>query len=82
MGDDRTAPDAGGNPSESVTSDQSRDPVMGLLSQHVPLSLLLDLSSPAGPDSEHILEAEGAPEVAWWEPVPPSRSTAVERRNA
>lgn len=44
------------------------DRVMSLLSEHVPLSLLLDLSAPAGPDSERILDDEGEPEDAWWEP--------------
>jgi len=41
--------------------------VMELLSENVPLSLLMDLTTPAGPDSEAILEEEGAPEEAWWE---------------
>lgn len=41
--------------------------VMELLSEHVPLSLLMDLTAPAGPDSEAILEQEGEPEEAWWE---------------
>ena len=33
-------------------------PVMALLGQGVPLSLLIDLASPAGPDSRGILGAE------------------------
>ena len=45
-------------------------PVMELLSEHVPLSLIIDLSAPAGPDSEQILDEEGEPEDAWWEPQP------------
>ena len=40
--------------------------VMELLSDHVPLSLLVDLTSPEGPASEEILEAEGVPENSWW----------------
>lgn len=42
--------------------------VMNLLSQHVPLALLADLALPTGPASPAILEEEGLPEVAWWEP--------------
>lgn len=38
-----------------------------LLEEHVPLSLIMDLTAPDGPPSEEILEAEGAPEQAWWE---------------
>ena len=40
--------------------------VMGLLAEHVPLALLVDLVTPEGPKSEEILEAEGLPEDAWW----------------
>ena len=40
--------------------------VMELLSEHVPLSLLLDLTSPEGPASEEILQSEGVPENSWW----------------
>ncbi|MFZ5870052.1 MAG: hypothetical protein ACOYXW_05935 [Actinomycetota bacterium] len=46
---------------------QADDTVMELLSEHVPLSLLMDLTAPAGPDSEAILDEEGEPEEAWWE---------------
>lgn len=41
--------------------------VMDLLEERVPLSLLIDLVAPSGPDSQDILETEGAPEQAWWE---------------
>ncbi len=47
-----------------VDNDDKR--VMGLLHDHVPLSLLVDLSEPDGPHSQEILEAEGQPEDAWW----------------
>lgn len=47
--------------------DQADAAVMELLSEKVPLSLLMDLSAPAGPDSEAILDEEGEPEEAWWE---------------
>lgn len=43
------------------------NPVMEMLGEHVPLSLIMDLSAPAGPDSEAILDDEGAPDQAWWE---------------
>ena len=38
-----------------------------LLEEHVPLSLIMDLTAPDGPHSKEILDAEGAPEQAWWE---------------
>jgi hypothetical protein len=41
--------------------------VMDLLEEHVPLSLIMDLTAPAGPDSREILRAEGEPELHWWE---------------
>lgn len=41
--------------------------VMEMLSQHVPLSLIMDLSAPAGPDSTAICDAEGEPEQPWWD---------------
>lgn len=41
--------------------------IMDLLHEHVPLTLLADLTDPAGPASPDILEEEGLPEVAWWE---------------
>ena len=42
--------------------------VMSLLTEGVPLALLADLANPDGPASPDILEDEGLPEVAWWEP--------------
>ena len=41
--------------------------IMDLLAEHVPLTLLTDLTDPAGPASPDILEEEGLPDVAWWE---------------
>lgn len=59
-GDDGESPrDA----SEAAPTEQ----VMDLLEERVPLSLLMDLAAPSGPDSHDILETEGAPEQAWWE---------------
>jgi hypothetical protein len=53
---------------ESTTGDaHAESDVMGLLSERVPLSLIMDLTAPAGPDSEAILDEEGEPEDAWWE---------------
>ena len=40
--------------------------VMELLSEHVPLSLIVDLTAPTGPDSQNILTSEGVPEHSWW----------------
>ena len=56
VNDQDHAAEAGGSPT----------PVMELLEEHVPISLLLDLVAPAGPDSQDILDTEGAPEHAWW----------------
>jgi hypothetical protein len=51
-----------------TSSDESAgdSPVMHLLQDHVPLTLLADLGDPSGPRSAEILDAEGAPETAWW----------------
>ncbi|WP_432496336.1 hypothetical protein [Kineococcus gypseus] len=42
------------------------EPVMELLSEHVPLSLILDIASPGGPRSAELLASEGLPEDEWW----------------
>lgn len=47
-------------------TEHASEGVMGLLSEHVPLSLIVDLSDPEGPDSEAILTNEGVPEDSWW----------------
>lgn len=53
---------------ENATEDTTpEDHVMSLLSEHVPLSLIVDLSTPEGPDSQEILTEEGEPEDAWWD---------------
>lgn len=41
--------------------------VMSMLHEHVPLSLLCDLTAPEGPQSAEILAEEGEPESRWWE---------------
>ncbi len=51
---------------EADVTDDGDKRVMGLLSEHVPLSLLVDLADPKGPDSDEILKAEGSPDDAWW----------------
>ncbi|MFV0458105.1 MAG: hypothetical protein ACK5MT_04955 [Actinomycetales bacterium] len=56
----QAAPETDGE--EKLTDDR----VMHLLSEHVPISLIVDLSRPHGPDSEEILTEEGQPEDAWW----------------
>lgn len=61
-----TEPDAIEAESETTDADSQ---VMELLSEKVPLSLIMDLSAPAGPDSKQILDEEGEPEDAWWEPI-------------
>ena len=42
-------------------------PIMSMLHEHVPLSLLVDLTDPEGPESSEILATEGEPEQRWWE---------------
>ncbi len=55
--------------SRAITRPTSADEaVMVLLHDKIPLSLLLDLTTPAGPRSQEILVEEGSPEDAWWEP--------------
>lgn len=62
--------DTSGQPDgEQAEHAAAESPVMDLLSERVPLSLIIDLSAPAGPDSEQILDDEGEPENAWWEPI-------------
>ena len=68
--DETRPPDQGtlteGDQSENAETDDADRHVMELLSEHVPLSLLVDLTSPEGPASEEILEEEGVPEDSWW----------------
>ena len=52
---------------EQADTDASAE-VMSLLAEGVPLALLADLASPGGPSSPEILQDEGLPDVAWWEP--------------
>lgn len=52
-------------PTEDSTSGSEH--VMDMLGEHVPLSLLMDLTSPTGPDSVTIHDDEGLPEDSWWE---------------
>lgn len=65
----------------------ARDPLrrpphpMTLLGQGVPLSLLLDLASPSGPDSRRVLVEEGRATVTWL-PVLPARRRALRTRAA
>jgi hypothetical protein len=46
--------------------DPADEAVMSMLHEHVPLSLLCDLSAPEGPESQQILAEEGEPETTWW----------------
>lgn len=51
---------------DETAYDPVDDKVMGLLHEHVPLSLIMDLVEPSGPDSAGILRTEGAPQSQWW----------------
>ena len=63
-------PDPGPDTSDPVGGDEEQRAaeMMRLLEEHVPLALLADLAERDGPASPVILEKEGLPEVAWWEP--------------
>lgn len=58
-------------PATKRHSEPAADPdsarVMAMLSEHVPLSLLVDLVVPGGPDSRRLLDEEGLPDDAWWD---------------
>jgi hypothetical protein len=53
--------------SEAPAAHDGDEMVMGMLQEHVPLSLLIDLTDAAGPESTEILAEEGVPETRWWE---------------
>ncbi|WP_337062528.1 hypothetical protein [Kineococcus sp. G2] len=46
------------------------EPVMEMLSEHIPLSLIMDMAAPDGPRSAELLASEGLPDGEWWEPSP------------
>jgi len=58
-------------PGTDLTVHTEQDPadeaMMSMLHEHVPLSLLCDLTAPEGPESEEILAEEGTPDTRWWE---------------
>ena len=54
-----------------LVHDAADEAVMSMLHEHVPLSLLCDLTSPEGPESAEILAEEGEPEDRWWEQPQP-----------
>ena len=54
-------------PDLEVPADDETQPVKDLLAEHVPLALLVDLVAPESTSTE-ILEQEGLPDAAWWEP--------------
>ena len=74
MGDETTTAD-----DEGQVPGRDAEAVMGLLAEHVPLTLLADLAV-AEPRSEAILQAEGLPDDAWWEgdDAPPAPAPVAE----
>jgi len=50
----------------SGTAEVGSEPVMEMLSEHIPLSLIMDMASPDGPRSAELLESEGLPDEEWW----------------
>lgn len=63
-----TAGLGGWDGSDATVHDQTDGPLRELLAGHVPISLIMDLAMPAGPHSRELLESEGSPDTAWWEP--------------
>lgn len=59
------------NESTAITSAEGAQ-LTEMLAEHVPISLIMDLSVPTGPDSRDILDTEGAPDSTWW--LPPAAS--------
>lgn len=57
--DGRHAADADADADTAGGDSAADDSVMGALRSHVPLTLLMDLTNPQGPDSIEISEAEG-----------------------
>jgi hypothetical protein len=60
---DRQSTGSSGGASVAATPDPL---IMAMLQDHVPLSLLCDLTASHGPLSEEILAEEGQPETPWW----------------
>ena len=53
--------------SEHDRTDEADEAMMSMLHDHVPLSLLCDLTDAQGPGSAQILAEEGEPTTRWWE---------------
>jgi len=65
-----TSPENGradGAAADAEDSTSGSEHVMDMLGEHVPLSLLMDLTSPTGPDSVTIHDDEGLPADSWWD---------------
>lgn len=52
---------------EGKTPLDTEDAARTMLTEHIPLSLIMDLSSPVGPRSEELYSDEGADEMSWLE---------------
>ena len=72
MSDPTTSEATAGAIPEGPVEGPTERPVRALLAQHLPLSLLVDLAAPEGPDSSAICAAEGCPDDPWWSPEPPA----------
>ncbi|WP_299035671.1 hypothetical protein [uncultured Pseudokineococcus sp.] len=65
-----TSPEVSRADGEAATTGDSTSGsthVLGMLGDHVPLSLLIDLAAPTGPDSVTIHDDEGLPADSWWD---------------
>ena len=61
--------------------DDTTQPVKDLLAEHVPLALIVDLVTPESTSTE-ILESEGLPDDAWWEPTDDSDASAASQTSS
>lgn len=59
---------------EVVEATATKSVAKTMLSGHIPLSLLMDMSSQAGPDSQGIFVSEGNVDEEWWVPAPSPRN--------
>jgi len=80
-----TSPEVGradGAAAGTEDSTSGSEHVMDMLGEHVPLSLLMDLTSPTGPDSVTIHDDEGLPEESWWDGAGEAGSATTEPTSA
>lgn len=81
MSHDDAVPEVDPSAGSAGPSDADTQPAKDLLAEHVPLALIVDLVTPESTSTE-ILESEGLPDVAWWEPTDDSDAPAAPQEPA